>query len=27
MEIKPGWKPSPLQTLPWDGTPSPLQPL
>ena len=27
MEIKPGWKPSPPQTLPWDGTPSPLQPL
>ena len=25
MEIKPGWKPSPPQTLPWDGTPSPIQ--
>ena len=25
MEIKPGWKPSPPRTLPWDGTPSPLQ--
>jgi len=25
MEIKPGWKPSPPRTLPWDGTPSPIQ--
>ena len=27
MEIKPGWKPSPPRTLPWDGTPSPIQRL
>jgi len=25
MEIKPGWKPSPPQTLPWDGTPGTIQ--